>query len=92
MSSVNEIYEKTISVLSQAKELSHTLNRYMKEKPDFEETFLNEHRGKEISLMTPEGEIRGVLEDINRFRIEVNVDSHIRYYNKTALLGFYACS
>jgi hypothetical protein len=90
MEKYEELNKKILAQLNQAKELSHTFNNHIKDEKDLEVEFLKEYKGKNITLITPEGEIQGILEDINRFRIEINNKKSTIFYNKSSLLGFYA--
>lgn len=81
---------KLVELLGQAKALSRELNRFMKEKNHLEEEFLSQYRGKPVVLLTLQGEERGILTDMNRFRVEIASEGREKFFNKGSLLGFYA--
>ncbi len=87
-----DLYKEVIKVLNDAKQLSHDLNSHMRDKVDMEELFLKENKGKNIALILENSEVEGILDNINRYRVEIVSDGEKRYYNKNMLTGFYAKS
>jgi len=83
-------YKKVVELLNTAKNLSAALNHAIKEKNDLEEDFLKKNQGKEIVLIAENSETKGILENINRFRIEIKTPEGIKYFCKTGIVGFYA--
>lgn len=83
-------YKKVVDVLKRAKDLSHLFNHYLKDKADLEEEFAAAYIDKEVVLICDSYEITGILKDINRFRIEIQTEDGLKFYNKSQLIGFYA--
>lgn len=92
MQDLKTIYPKIKQLLSRAKELSHQFNLHMKEKPDFEQSFLKKNQNKPVVLITSQGEREGILKDMNRYRVEIEGSNGMEYHIKNTLLGFYAKS
>lgn len=82
---------KTLQLLNKAKALSQELNKWMKEKNHLEESFLAQHKNKPIFITTLKGqEKQGILKNMNRFRIELEINGKEYFFSKGNILSFYA--
>ncbi|HCL56047.1 MAG TPA: hypothetical protein DHW82_03445 [Spirochaetia bacterium] len=88
---IESAYKDTVSLLRRTKELSHVLNESLKKETEaLENEFLQANKGKQVILITTSGEVKGILEEINKYRIEISDKGQVFYYNKNSLIGFYA--
>ncbi len=54
-----------------------------------EEDFLNENKGKKITVELQDKELEGILESIDKYRIGLIIDDRLYYYYKHAIVGYY---
>ncbi len=53
-----------------------------------EEDFLNENKGKQITIELQDKQIEGILENIDKYRICINLDGTLHYFYKHAIIGY----